>query len=408
MNNDNPRQRPNASEAAETAAHNSTTTTNKDSLEPAQQHFHSRRPTSGPAYALYAFSSQWFLIPQGMGILAVILHQLPYQFPGLRIISKCIWIYTIVLLVSCLTLYTLRIILYPRHVLHQLRHNILETSCLASICIAFTSIIQMTALTLIHDWRGPWALITIILWWINTAMALLAVLGIPYIHVRLQPPGLTAIPPAILLPLIAALTSAAGGAVVCHSADAIGTSARLQIPVIIVSYLEIGIGLPLAICLETIYLARLFSSHDAFPAQREIYQTMILCGPPGQASFALQMLGAVVLRGTFAAYNRGTFLTADAAPVVGVASQFAGLLSWGFGTFWWVFALLSIAHTLLGQPGGWRKTRFSVGCWSLVFPWVSYGQYTYTYLRIQLINGCLGCIYQCSHYAWEYHEISGL
>lgn len=376
MSSDNARQRPHASESETAAQSNpvndsrSRQSVSSDSFEPSLRHDYPRHPTSGPAFAVYAFSSQWFLVPQGMGILAVILHQLPYQFRGLGIISTCVWIYTIVLLVVCLSLYILRIVLYPRHVLHQLRHNILETSCLASISIAFTSIIQMTALTLISAWGPSWSLVAIILWWINTGMALLAVLGIPYVHVRLQPPGIAAVPPAILLPLIAALTSAAGGAVVCHSANPSGTSARLQVPVIIVSYLEIGIGLPLALCFAAVYIARLLGNRASFPSQQEIYQTMILCGPFGQGSFALQMLGAVVQNGSFAKYDRGTFLTAHAAPVVGVVSQFAGLLSWGFGTLWWVFALLSISHTLLAQPGGWKATRFSLGAWSLVFPWV--------------------------------------
>src|ERR1700709_2274400 len=38
-----------------------------------------------------SFKSQWFLIPQGTGILAIILHQLQYQFNGLTIISDILW-----------------------------------------------------------------------------------------------------------------------------------------------------------------------------------------------------------------------------------------------------------------------------------------------------------------------------
>ncbi|EEP77843.1 predicted protein [Uncinocarpus reesii 1704] len=358
------RHRQNAS--TPTRADNDTNRKPPDSLEPPQRSY-PRRPTSGLAYALYSFSSQWFLVPQGMGILAVILHQLPYQFRGLGVISKVIWVYTIVLLGLGLGLYLLRILLYPRHVAHQLRHSILETSCLASISIAFTSIIQMISLTVVREWGPAWGLVAFILWWINTALAVIAVLGIPYVYVQVQPPGIKAVPPATLLPLISALTSAAGGAVICRYG---AISPRLQVPMIIVSYLEIGIGLPLAVALETIYLARLFD--QSFPTKKEIYQTMILCGPFGQASFALQMLGQAVQRGSFAAYNRGTFITASAAPTVGISSQLAGLLSWGFGTFWWTFSLLSIAHTLFAQPGGWRQTKFTLGAWSLVFPWGVY------------------------------------
>ncbi|EAS29970.3 malic acid transporter [Coccidioides immitis RS] len=364
MQNHVPRQRQNVSGTRE--AHNGTTRRAFDPLEPPQRS-QPRRPTSGLAYALFMFSSQWFLVPQGMGIIAVILHQLPYQFRGLEIISKIVWVYTIVLLGSCLGLYVLRILLYPRHVAYQLRHSILETSCLASISIAFTSIIQMVALTVVREWGSAWGIVAFVLWWINTALAVLAVLGIPYIYVQVQPPGIKGVPPATLLPLIAALTSAAGAGVICRYG---AISARLQVPMIIVSYLEIGIGLPLAVCLETIYLARLFDR--AFPATKEIYQTMILCGPFGQASFALQMLGQVVQRGSFASYDRGTFLTANSAPTVGVTSQFAGLLSWGFGTFWWALSIISIVHSLLAQSGGLRATSFTLGAWSLVFPWGVY------------------------------------
>ncbi|KMU92657.1 hypothetical protein CIHG_10468 [Coccidioides immitis H538.4] len=299
------------------------------------------------------------LVPLGASIIAVLLHQLPYQFRVLEIISKIVWVYTIVLLGSCLGLYVLRILLYPRHVAYQLRHSILETSCLASISIAFTSIIQMVALTVVREWGSAWGIVAFVLWWINTALAVLAVLG--------SAPGIKGVPPATLLPLIAALTSAAGAGVICRYG---AISARLQVPMIIVSYLEIGIGLPLAVCLETIYLARLFDR--AFPATKEIYQTMILCGPFGQASFALQMLGQVVQRGSFASYDRGTFLTANSAPTVGVTSQFAGLLSWGFGTFWWALSIISIVHSLLAQSGGLRATSFTLGAWSLVFPWSAF------------------------------------
>lgn len=70
-------------------------------------------------------------------------------------------------------------------------------------------------------------------------MAVGSVLWIPYVHVRVQPPGLEAVAPGVLLPLISALTSAAGGGIICRYG---ALSDRLQVPVIIVSYLEVGVG----------------------------------------------------------------------------------------------------------------------------------------------------------------------
>ncbi|KAJ5982054.1 hypothetical protein N7451_012154 [Penicillium sp. IBT 35674x] len=194
--------------------------------------------------ALWNFSSQWFLVPQGLGIVAVILHQLDYQFDGLFIISVVIWLYTITLLAVGVFLYLLRIFLYPRHVASALKTSITETSCLASISITFTSIIIMAAVVLVRKWGSAWGIVVYVLWWINTAMAVGSVMWIPYVYVKVQPPGLEAVAPGVLLPLISALTSAAGGSIICRYG---ALSDRLQIPVIIVSYLEVGVGLPLAV-----------------------------------------------------------------------------------------------------------------------------------------------------------------
>lgn len=348
-----------------------------------------RPPTSPISRALWNFSSQWFLVPQGTGIIAVILHQLDYQFRGLAIISVIVWIYTIVLLMLGVLLYLLRIFMYPRHVARALQTNMIETACLASISITFTTIIQMIALVLVRQWGPAWGIVAYVLWWINTAMAVIAVMGIPYVFVKIQPPGVREVTPCVLLPLIAALTSAAGGGVICRYG---ALSDRLQIPVIIVSYLEVGLGLALAMAFNDVFVTRLFD--QSFPPLEQIYQDMILCGPFGQGSFALQILGQVVSRGSFAGYDRGTFLTAEAARPIGFASQFAGLLAWGYGTFWWVFAIISILHTFISQPCGIRKSHFTLSAWALVFPMVSgcnfsLGIANYANKHLHETTGCL-------------------
>ncbi|RAK84917.1 hypothetical protein BO79DRAFT_274346 [Aspergillus costaricaensis CBS 115574] len=324
-------------------------------------------PTSPVCIAIWNFSSQWFLIPQGTGVIAIILHQLDYQFHGLRIISVIVWVYTIVLLALCVSVYLARIFMYPRHVARALRASMVEVSCLTSVSITFTTIIQMIALAVAQQWGAGWPMASYVLWWINTAMALTAVMGIPYIFVKLQAPGIKAVVPSVLLPLICALTSAAGGGVVCEYS---GIGARLQVPTIIVAYLEVGVGIPLAMSFADVFIARLFERE--FMPMEQVYQDMILCGPFGQGSFALLILGQVVRSGAFAEYNRGSFLTGEAAIPIGYASQLAGLLSWGYGTFWWGYAIISILHTAIKQPGGWRRIQYSLSAWSLVFPWGVY------------------------------------
>lgn len=322
--------------------------------------------------ALWNFSSNWFLTSQGTAIICNLLQRLQYQFTGLKIIAKIVWIYSIVLFGVALILYLLRTIVYPKHVRHQLRTDLIETSCLASISIAFSSITQFAILQ-----YGPQASIAFyVLWWVEAAIAIVACLGIPYHQLKLQPPGISNLPPSILLPIIAALTSAAEGGVLCTSGH---IDSRLQVPVIIISYLEVGAGLALAASFDALIFFQHFDRTSPVPSR--VWQDMIVCGPMGQGSFALQGLGEAVLRGSFAAYNRGTFLTAAAATPIGYISQFMGLLTWGYGVFWWVFAIINIYHTLRIQPGGMRNTQFSMAAWSLIFPWVRQCQYPTLYFQ---------------------------
>ncbi|KAH8819368.1 voltage-dependent anion channel [Xylogone sp. PMI_703] len=323
-------------------------------------------PTSPVRIALRNFTTQWFLIPKGIGIIAVILHQLHYQFHGLGIISRILWVYTLVLWILFLILYFLRLIIYPGYTIKTILTDINETSCLASISITMTTIVIMIDLNVVSVWGAGWGIAAYVLWWINTAMSVVVCTGVPYIYVKYEPPGVSNITAGTNLPLIASLTSAAGGGVICQYG---ALSDRLQVPVIIVSYLMVGMGLPLALGLDTIFLTRLFDRSS--PSGIQLYKDMILCGPWGQGSFALQSLGQAVLKGSFAGYGKGILLTAQAAQPIGYASIFGGLLAWGQGTFWWAFAIMSIAHEAYSKRSI-RALSFGLPTWSLVFPWGVY------------------------------------
>ncbi|KAJ5276344.1 hypothetical protein N7524_002497 [Penicillium chrysogenum] len=318
-------------------------------------------PPAGPlSRALWNFASVWFIVPQGTGIIAVILYRLKYQFNGLTTLATIVWIYTIVQLGLFLILYLIRTFLHPRHVLHQLRNNSAETSCLCCISIASTSILEMAVL----QYGDTAGLAIYIMWWVNTGMAIVACMVIPFIHLKMQQSGTRHMQADMLMPFLAALTSAAGGGVICRLAR---ISPRLQVPGIIISYLEVGAGLALVAAFETIILYQYFGRPSQSPDT--VYQDMIMCGPCGQASVALQALGEAVQAGSFAAYDRGQLLTAEAAGPFAFISHFTGLLVWGYGVFWWFFAILTICYTLHTQPGGWKQSRFTMAVWSVVFPW---------------------------------------
>lgn len=321
---------------------------------------------SAARLALHNFTSQWFLVPQGTGAVAIVLHQLDYQFTGLAIISQIIWVLTIVMLVSMLLIYLIRAVLDSTHVAKLLRTNIMETACLASISVAYSTIIQMTSLNLVKAWGSQWGIVVFVLWWINLVMAASGCVGIIYVFVHMEADGIDLVPLAIRLPPIAMLTVAAAGGVVCRYGQ---LAPDLQVPVIVVSYLCLGCGIFLALMCDAAFLVRLFD--QSWPKGKKVFSIMIACGPYGQGSFALQILGNVVKRGAFVGSSASKFLSPGDEKIVSVCSTLLAILFWGYGTFWWSFACIAIIYDLRYRRQEVMKWDQSLAAWSLIFPWVS-------------------------------------
>lgn len=328
---------------------------------------------------LDGFVSPWFLLPQGTGIVAVILHQLDYQFRGLHTIAIIIWLIELVLLAVAFPLYVARFMQSPRRMAYAVINSTTEAACLASISVAFTSAIQMMVLVVVpSSWGGPsWGMAAFIMWWINTAMAVVAVLGIPLIFVHsIHAEGgfIRSLTPTTQLPLIAALTSAAGAGTLCEFAM---LSDAQKLPMMIVSYLEIGIGVPLALALDILFMVRVFQNWDTDTdaeifAREQSHTDMVLCGPWGQSSFALQLIGKSLLEMSSRIGSESSVMfSARGAETIAYASMFSGLVGWGQGTFWWVFAVASISKSTWNRVKRKSPVPFGLPTWAIVFPWVS-------------------------------------
>ncbi|KAL3952658.1 hypothetical protein ACCO45_012601 [Purpureocillium lilacinum] len=348
-------------------------------------------PAASPAsssharLALSSFHSPWFLIPQGTGSVALVLHQLDYRFRGLDTISVIFWVAAIALLAATCALYLCRLAAArslapggpPRR----------RAACLASVSVAFMSIVQMLALVVVPGpWGGrSWAVVVYVLWWVNCGLAVAACLFIPLIFVHsIHAEGgfVNCLTPSTQLPLIAALTSAAGAGTLC-SAAASGpflTPAE-KVPMIIVAYLEVGLGLPLAIALDILFIARVLSPWETETGAEplvgaQVFSEMVSCGPWGQTSFGLQALGAALLslNGKLGAAQPGqmerVLLTDDAMRPLGYASMLVGLTLWGQGTFWWTFAVVSIGRSFVNHFRSKPPMQFAVSVWAIVFPWL--------------------------------------
>ncbi|KAL8832758.1 MAG: hypothetical protein Q9170_004756 [Blastenia crenularia] len=317
------------------------------------------------------WSTITFLISQGTGILATVLFQLDWQFQGSEIIATIVWILTILMFVLFSLAYISKIILFPKTVHRQLTSDLTELCCLSSPSITFGVIINMVALVCAKAWGPSWGMVAYVLNWINIFIAFTVAVGIPYAYFRRTPPGIDNMPPSVILPAISAITAASTCGIVCFNGQ---LSARAQVPMIITGYVLLGFGLADAVAIIFIYMARLVNG--GFPNKGQVWVNYITVGPLGQASVAMQMLGkAASAPGnmTFAAYNKGTFLTRSAGQVLGTVGTLSGLLVWSYGVWWLLFSIAMTIHLGFFADGGIRE--YSLSAWSSVFPWVRFSQY---------------------------------
>ena len=313
-----------------------------------------------------SWTTQIFLVTQGSGVLAVVLHQLDWQFHGSQIIATIVWVFTIVIYVSSLLLYLIKVFKFPRLVHQQLDKDIVELCCLASISITLGVIIDMVALVCAQDWGSSWGMVAYVLSWIQVAVAIAATVGIPYKYFASEPPGIDGMPPNVVLPSIAAVTAAATCGVVAYAGN---LSSRTQVPLILVGYICLGLGLPFSFIITAVYITRLLRS--GLPPRHQNPMNWILVGPIGQAAYACQILGAATAspgHQVFASYDRGYFITASSGQVISTVSTLTALVLWGYATFWVLFSLAATMHLEIFSQGGLRGSKYSLAVWSPMFP----------------------------------------
>lgn len=313
-------------------------------------------------------TTRLFLIAQSTGILAVVLHQLDWQFRGLDIIAIIVWLFTVVITIIFSLIYIAKLCLFPATVRRQLTSDIVELCCLASLSITLGAIIDMFALVCAKSWGPSWGTAAYVLSWINVALVFPVVVGIPYVYFYREPPGVERIPPSIALPAISAITASSTCGVVCYAGK---LTAREQVPMIMVGYILLSIGLNFAFVTTGIYVVRLLNG--GFPQRPQVLLNFILVGPLGQAAYAAQILGMAASsprNESFGDYNRGTFITKSAGQTISVVSILCGLVLWGYGAFWLLFSLATTVHLGFFTNGGIKTTQYSLSAWSPVFPWV--------------------------------------
>ena len=162
--------------------------------------------------------------------------------------------------------------------------------------------------------------------------------------------------PQLFLPIVAILTSATIGGIVVHFSP---VTPRMAVPVIIVCYMFLGIGLFFTIVIHAHYLYHNFT-RGFLDRTRQTASDVLMIGPLGQAAGGFVLLGAAA-QSQFAEYQRGTFLQATAGSALAAASIMMALLLLGFS-----FVLALTVFTFLLENV--RRWKFNIGWWTLIFP----------------------------------------
>lgn len=115
----------------------------------------------------------------GTGIVSILLHNLPYQFTGLKIIATVIYVLNIVLFLLFLSASLVRYLRWPRIFILMITHDT-QAVFLGTFSMGFSTIVNMTAFVCIPAFGSEFVTFAWTLWWINAVIALLVGIGVPW------------------------------------------------------------------------------------------------------------------------------------------------------------------------------------------------------------------------------------
>lgn len=304
------------------------------------------------------FTPSWFSVNMGTGITSILLHQLPYQFKGLDIISNIIFGLNVVLFLLFLSFSIARYTIWPTMLPTMLYHPV-QALFLGTFAMGLATIVNMCALSAAPAWGPGFAIFTWILWWIDAVFAVCISIGLPFLQFTRHTQSLDQITGVWLLPVVAPIVSAASGGIVAQILSP--AHARLTI---IVSYILWGLGFSFAFMIMTLYYARL--AIYKIPLATIIVSAFLPLGPCGQGSFGLLRLSSTLYdmskqgQGGLTASGEDTAIMA--AAIYGVTIPIA-LILWGLGLAWLFIAVSSLFDLWLVS-----NLNFNLGWWGFTFP----------------------------------------
>ena len=197
------------------------------------------------------------------GVLSIILHQFPYPSHWTRVCSSIMFVLNIVLFLTFMTIYLLKWTLFYKHTLDHVRKDSEEIALQVAPAITWLTLTTQVQITCAESWGYGFTLLAFVMWWIGVVWVI-AVLMILYLHLVKHPSGRLIdrwLPTAVFIPIVATFTVAnTAGVIVNTAVNDTHLPDRLAIPLILVGFMEVGLGIGVAMIMYAVYAHRLFTS----------------------------------------------------------------------------------------------------------------------------------------------------
>ena len=304
----------------------------------------------------------------GTGVIATLLNLLPWPsiHDGLRYPAIVFLFAAIVLFILFICAFLARYIMYPEVLPLTIKHP-QKSMFLGTLPMGLITIISGIAQlgTVEFELGIGFTLAASGLWWLATAISLMTAIGVPFSMMTYQKHHFEGTTAALLLPIVPPITAAATGSVIAEIL--IDRYPTYAFTIMVVSYLVLGIGLPLALLILVLYFQRLLLFKS--PPRDVIISVFLPLGPCGQGGEACLHLGQVALR-LFPdiATRPGTGvpnLVSTGSALYG-AGLVSALLLFGLGVWWLIIGLCTI---VVERRRG--RLAFNMGWWGLTFPFAS-------------------------------------
>ncbi|KEQ79491.1 sulfite efflux pump SSU1 [Aureobasidium pullulans EXF-150] len=297
------------------------------------------------------FTPSMFSITMGTGVVAILLHQMPYNSSWTNYPCYIIFGLNVSIFISALFISILRYVLWPELWPAMINHPT-HSLFLGCFPMGLATIVNMIVLVCVPAW-GRWAAtMAWALWWIDAALAVTICCSVAFLMISVHdvsPEKLTA---ACLLPAVSCIVAASTGGQVAQME---ALEAHEALWTLLTCYCCWAIGVFVGLMILCIYFYRLLLFK--LPSQEVVVSVFLSLGPLGQGSFGILQCGKAAKM----IFPKLTILPSEAGTILYIMGVIMGLIIWAMAIPWMCFAVGSVLRLKLRFP-------FNIGWWAFLYP----------------------------------------